>query len=165
MSETEAIASSIIPYEEVGKKASYLTKRICYFSIREACQLAKVAERTVRRWREEDPSFNELDTTGLIELREQFSTKYLDIEFTRNFHLVLQKDFDILYKDAQNVELTDKEQNYLLKLRSHYTPQSLAMLKQLLGGGNLEQPFDFTKLVVTIRREREQIEIRQEQEG
>lgn len=161
MSETEEIASSIIPFED-GKKAAYLVKRICNFSIRESCKLAKVHERTVRKWREEDANFLRMDTEGLTELRKQLSTEYLDMEFTRNFHLVLQKDFEVLYKTVCGTTLTDQEQNYLIKLRSHYTPQSLAMVKQLLGGGGLEQPFDFTKLTLTIRREREQIDIRAE---
>jgi hypothetical protein len=35
------------------------------------------------------------------------------------------------------------------------------MVKQLLGGGTVAQPFDFTKLTLSIKRE--QIEITQEQ--
>jgi len=67
--------------------------------------------------------------------------------------LVLQKDFRILFKEATEGTLTDDEKGYLLKIRQHYTPQSLAMVKQLLGGGNVEKPFDFTKLTLTIKKE------------
>ena len=89
----------------------------------------------------------------MSDLRKKLSTEYIDMEFTRNFHLVLQKDFRVLFKDATDETLNDDEKGYLLKIRQHYTPQSLAMVKQLLGGGNIEKPFDFTKLTLTIKKE------------
>lgn len=163
MSDTEEIASSIIPYES-GKKARYLSYRVCNFSIRESTQLAKVTERAVRYWRETDESFAHIDGDGLTTLRKQMANEYLDIEFTRNFRLVLQKDFEVLFKVVTegDEKLTDREHAYLAKLRNHYSPQNLAAIKQLLGGGTLEQPFDFTKLTLTIRREREELEIKSE---
>ena len=162
MSETEEMASSIVPFMHDEKKASYITKRVCNFSVREACQLAKVSEKSVRRWREADPRFNHLDTEGLTELRKTFASEFIDMQFTRNFHLVLEKDFKILYKDATDVTLTDEESNYLIKMRSHYTPQALAVVKQLLSGGTIAEPFNFTKTVMTIRREKQEIEFRVE---
>lgn len=156
-SETTAIAKSIIPlFGDDGKKADYLSYRVSYFSFRESCELGGVSEKQVRRWRE-DEDFRYLDTKGLTELRKQFSAEYLDMQFTRNFHLVLQKDFKVLYKDAMETSLTEPEQKYLDKIRAHYTPQSLAMVKQLLGGGKIDQPFDFTKLTMTIKQEQIQI--------
>ena len=163
MPETEEMAISTLPFFHDGKKSEYLAKRICNFSMREACQLAEVSEKSVRRWREADPTFNQLDTEGMTDLRKKFANEFVDLEFTRNFHLVLQKDFKILYKDATDSKnLTEDDKEYLLKIRQHYTPQALAMVKQILGGGDPKQPFDFTKLTMTIKREREQIEITQE---
>lgn len=166
MSDTEEMASSMLPmlvndgFGETSKRADYLSKRVCNFSVREACQLANVTEKSVRRWRAADPNFNHLDTEGMTDLRKALSTQLIDMEYTRNFHLVLQKDFTILYKDATSVPLTEKEYEYLLKIRQHYNAQSLAMVKQLLGGGTVEAPFDFTRLTMTIKRE--QISITQE---
>ncbi len=165
MSDTEEMALSLLPKLEGdgfdSKRADYLSKRVCNFSVRESCQLANVSEKSVRRWRDADPEFLKLDTDGMTELRKKLSAQYIDMEFTRNFHLVLQKDFKILYKDAvDNEHLTEDEKGYLLKIRQHYTPQSLAMVKQLLGGGTIEEPFSFTKLTMTLKRE--QIEIVQE---
>ena len=164
MPETEEMASSLLPILQGdvgdGKKASYLSKRVCNFSMRESCQLANVTEKSVRRWREADPHFNYLDTTGINDIRKKFATELIDMQFTRNFHLVLEKDFKVLYKDAVDDPknpLTQEETEYILKIRQHYTPQSLAMVKQLLGGGTVDQPFDFTRLTMTIKRE--QIEI------
>jgi len=168
--ELEEIASSILPMLQddgfgatpESKRADYLSKRICNFSVREACQLANIHEKSVRRWRASDPQFEYLDTQGMTELRKKFSTELLDMQFTRNMHLVLQKDFRILYKDTVEPEhMTEKDTEYLHKIRQHYTPQSLAMIKQLLGGGTIEAPFDFTKIVMTIKRE--QIEVTQKQ--
>ena len=158
MSDTENMAESLLPMLEHdgmdGKRADYLSKRICNFSVRESCQLANVSEKSVRRWREADENFRHLDTDGMTDLRKKLANEYIGMEFTRNFHLVLQKDFKILYKDATNVVLTEGETEYLMKIRQHYTPQALAMVKQILGGGDLDKPFDFTKLTMTIRQER-----------
>ena len=168
-SEIEEIASSMLPMlvddgfgaTPESKRADYLSKRVSNFSVREACQLANVSEKSVRRWRESDPTFNHLDTDGITELRKKFATELLDMQFTRNFHLILQKDFKVLYKDAIEPEhMTQGDTEYLNKIRQHYTPQSLAMIKQILGGGSVEKPFDFTKLTLSIKRE--QIEIIQE---
>ena len=160
-SETTEIARSVIPdFAGDDKKALYLSYRVANFSFRESVELSGVSEKSVKRWREASEDFNHLDTDGLTDLRKQFAASYLDMQFTRNFHLVLQKDFKVLYKDATGFPLTDVENKYLEKIRAHYTPQSLAMVKQLLGGGKVDQPFDFTKLTLSIKRE--QVEIIQE---
>lgn len=163
-SETKDIASTLIPtFSDGGKKAGYLSYRVSNFSMRESCKLANVSEKQVRRWREASEEFNHLDTDGLTELRKQMANEYLDMQFTRNFRLVMEKDFRVLFRDATGETLSEVENKYLEKIRQHYTPQSLAMIKQLLGGGTIDQPFDFTKLTMTIKRE--QIEIVGENNG
>ena len=165
ITETEAIAQAIIPYfTDGGKKAEYLGFRVANFTVRESCELGNVTEKQVRRWREADEQFMYLDQEGLSELRKTMASESINMQFTRNFHLILQKDFKVLYKDAMiengGPKLTEDETKYLDKIRMHYTPQSLAMVKQLLGGGTTDKPFDFTKLTMTIRRE--QVDITQE---
>ena len=158
MTETEQVAESMLPML-IGdgfstKRAEYLSKRVCNFTVRESCELAKVSEKQVRRWREADETFHRLDTEGMTELRKEFSTKLLDMQFTRNFHLFLERDFKILYKDAIGKLLTEEELEYLHKIRQHYSPQSLAAIKQLLGGAPDDQSPDwFTKLTLTVKRE------------
>lgn len=162
LTETEAIAKAFVPsFTDNDKKTTYLSYLIANFAHREACQLTPVSEKQVRRWKDADLNFDHICGEGLQALRKEFANVFIDMQFTRNFHLVLEKDFRILYKDALGQELTENEFAYLAKIRQHYTPQSLAMVKQLLGGGSVEQPFDFTKLTMTIKRE--QIEITQEQ--
>jgi len=160
---TEDIAQALIPYyPEDSKKSKYLSYRVCGFTLREARDLVKITETSIRRWRKEDAEFAKLDTTGLNQLKEQLSAKYLNIEFTRNFHLVLQKDLKVLIKSLQApTTLSPQENQYLLKLRAFYTPQQFAMIQQLVGETTGEG-FDFTKLIFEIRREREEIKITQE---
>lgn len=169
-SETRAIAESILPVlSDDSKKGLYLSYRVANFTVSESVQLSKIHMKTVRRWREADEQFRYLDMEGITELRKAMANQFIDMQFTRNFHLVLQKDFRILYKDAMadqvttNPQLTEQEQTYLKGIRQHYTPQSLAMVKQLLAGGTVEEPFNFTKVTMTIRRQTEQVEITQEQ--
>ncbi len=155
LTETENMALSFVPtFSDDNKKATYLSYLIANFAHRESCKLTPVSEKQVRRWKDADQNFLHICTDGLSALRKEFASTFIDMQFTRNFHLILQKDFRVLYKDAVGeVPLTDNENKYLEKIRQHYTPQSLAMVKQLLGGGTVEQPFDFTRLTMEIKRE------------
>jgi len=162
--ETEQTAEALLPLLSGdgfnAKRAEYLGKRVCNFTVREACKLAGIHEKTVHRWREADSQFEYLDTEGMTNLRKQLGMEFLNMQFTRNMSLFLEKDFKVLYKDATGAPMTDDDKIYLSKVRQHYTPQSLAMIKQLVGGGSIEEPFNFTKLTMTLKRE--QIEITQE---
>jgi len=155
---TEGMASSLTPYADGTKKSSYLSYLIAGFSLREACKLAKVHERTIRNWREADPEFAQTEESCRTELRKRLADELIDFEFTRNFRLVLAKDFQVLFKDATGGYLTESEEKYLAMIRKFYTPQQFAMVKQLVGGSDGEkEAFDFTKTVLTIRLEKEQV--------
>lgn len=162
----EDIAEAIVPYfPEDGKKSRYLAYRVCGFNTREAMDMADVTQTSVRRWRVADEEFARLDTTGLNELKEQLSAKYLNVEFTRNFHLVLQKDFKVLVKSIKAPEtLTTQENQYLLKLRGLYSPQQFVAIQQMVGEATSDG-FDFTKWVFQISKERESVTISHEQRG
>lgn len=162
-SNPEAIASQLVPYyPEDGKKATYLKFRVTGFGVNESCLLADVHHKTVLLWRRKDPEFRAIDTSNLESLRQNLAAKYLGIEFTRNFALFLQKDFRILMKDALGVPLSLGEHQYMAKVRTMYTPQQLGELKSLADefknpAGNV--PTDFTKLVFTLKREREEVTV------
>lgn len=155
---TEGIASAILPYYTDGtKKANYLKYIIAGFSKNEAmklCDLGKYPHKSVNRW-EEDPVFVALLEKSRTDLRDELANKLTDIEFTRNFMLVLQKDFRVLFKDATNEVLTEDENDYLKLIRKFYTPQQYAMVKQMAGGNGKEGAFDFTKTVLEIRLSKE----------
>ncbi len=156
---TESIAETLLPYYTEGtKKAQYLKYIIAGFSKTEAsklCKLGKYPHKTVHRW-EADPVFMALLEKSRTTLRDELSNKLVDIEFTRNFMLVLQKDFDVLFKDALGEEaLTKDEFAYLSLIRKFYTPQQYAMIKQMAVGGGPDGAFDFTKTVLEIRLSKE----------
>ena len=155
---TEGMAQSLINhYADGGKKARYLSYLVAGFSVMESVTLAKIHLKSVKRWREDGDGFLELERQSLGELREQLSNQLIDIEFTRNFRLVLAKDFQILFKDAQEKPLTDKEQQYMLAIRKFYTPEQLVRIRQLVGGEDSSgEAFDFTRTVLEIRLSREE---------
>jgi len=158
-----ATGESVVPfYTDDTKKAKYLSFRVNCFSVAESCKLADVHIKTVRIWRNKDPQFYKVDVEQMEGLRQRLSSQSLDIEFTRNFRLIMQKDFHVIMKALDNAPMTKLDEDYFLKLRNHYTPQQLAMIKQLLGGGTVDKPFDFTKFVMTIKRESESMEIKVE---
>jgi hypothetical protein len=155
--QTESIAKTLIPYYTEGsKKAKYLSYIIAGFSKMEAVKLSKIHLKTVHRWEEDDPVFVALQQKAHTELRDELANKIVDFEFTRNFRLVLAKDFQVLFKDAVGESLTDSEQNYLQLIRKFYTPQQFAMVKQLASGDNKgQEAFDFTRVVLEMRLTKE----------
>ena len=155
---TEGMIQSLIPhYIEGDRKAQYLGYLIAGFSKHESVKLTGLHPKTLERWTNGDPDFVEF-VSKIPEVRESLGNKLLDIEFTRNFKLILSKDFKVLYKDAVKVPLTLAEEEYLMTIRKFYTPQHLIYLRQLLAGGDkAEEAFDYTKAVLEIRLSKETI--------
>jgi len=153
---TESLVRSIVPYylddTSIGsKKVQYLGYLIANFTVTEALKLTKIHHKTLTRWRE-DPTFTDVEAKCQGELRKKLSLEINDIEYTRNFKLVMAKDFSILYKDATGGVLTEAEQDYLRLIRKFYTPQNLVVMKELLEGIiSPDKMFDFSKTVVEFR--------------
>ncbi len=155
----EEMSAAVIPlYTDDTKKSKYLSYRVANFSVMESCKLADCHIKSVRRWREEDANFLAIDVAGLSHLRKKYGAEYLNIEFTRNFKLLMEKDFKVIYKSVTDQQLTEQEFAYLLRVRAFYTPQQLAIINSLMKGEDPDKRFDFTKLTMTIKRERESIE-------
>lgn len=128
----------------------YLSYRACGFSIREACALTGVSERAVRHWRAQSEPFRQFDQENIGELVDKFSHKYLELQYLRNYRLVLRKDYEVLVKSVATPKaLTPAENQYLLKARSHYTPEQLNLIKGLVEAG--ATGFDFTQLVLQFQ--------------
>jgi hypothetical protein len=135
-----------------GKKAAYLSFRISGFGIRESAQLTGVHQNSVSRWRREDEYFAHLDGPGLREARKNLAVSLAEIEFIRNFRLVMHKDYIVLTKSVlQPDELTTSEERYLSKLRAYYTPQQLEVLRQLSSGED-GKPASFTDFLLMYQR-------------
>lgn len=130
-SDPEGIIEGINPYfpDDRGK-TNYLSYRSCGFGEREAAKLAGVSQRSVQRWRAYDPRFRQIDTEGLSELRAKVSVNYLQMEFTRNFRMLLDIDRAVIMKKITGSKpLTKEDNDYLGKIRPMYTPQQLAALE------------------------------------
>ena len=154
----ESPASSILQslFEEntdTTNKARWLGYRASYFTVREACKLADVTERTIRNWRKE-PWFYDAEKK-LPELRKHLGKDIAKLEFLRNFRLILEQDYKVLKKLIIDKELLEpSEVAYLNKIRAHYTPQQL----QTMDGFFTEDPeganLNFTKIVQSMNIER-----------
>jgi len=125
----------------------YLSYRACGFTVQESCQLAGVTYTTIKRWRDSNEAFAKLDT-NVKDLIKQFSYNYIELEFIRNFRLILKKDYDVLTKSIYMPDLlTRGEEMYLSKIRSQYTPDQLMALKRILSNDDLKD-MNFTQLVL-----------------
>ncbi len=154
--EPVAIASSLIPYDRDDEKAMYLGYRACGFSVREALQLIQRSKAWLSGARH-DEKFLNLENR-IPEIRKDVSKEYVEIEFFRNFRLVLEKDYQVLQKSLglvqelneetgqmQVAHLTPSEASYLIRMRAQYTPQQLGIIEVVVkGSANGE---DFTKWV------------------
>jgi hypothetical protein len=131
----QEIADAVLPAFswEDDKKRRYLVFRLCGFSRNESCDYAHVHPKSIQRWRRDDPDFDRIERTNLLELREQFSTKILKFEFTRQYLLAMQLDYTVLtkaHKEGLN-KLSKAESDYLGKMRSTYGPQQIQTMENL----------------------------------
>lgn len=162
--ETEKIAQSLIPYARDDSRARYLGLRSSGFTIREALRLIGNAHSTLSLWRT-DPEFNGLEKR-IPEFRKELSLEYANLEFVRNYRLVLEKDYRVLHQslypqkdeDGKILPMPDQDHSYLIKMRSHYTPQQLQIIETLITADS-GQKFDFTDFVITAARMQERVTI------
>lgn len=165
-SDPQAIAESITPYfPDNTKKTKYLSYRACGFAIREALKMVGVSQRTVMRWRATDPQFHHLDTLGYSDVKAKLADRYIELEFRRNYRLVLQLDYDVLTKAAWGDEMTTREERWLARVRQHYTPQQLEVLERILGEGGGGGEFDFTSFVLSLKRGGSELTLAATREG
>lgn len=145
-----------------AEKADYLGFRACGFPVRQACQLVPITERTLRRWRIDDPVFANVETNKLAELQTVASKDILQLEFTRNMRMAMRTDAKVLFKAATHLEaLSNREFKHLQRIRSFYSPQDLMALTKALAPEG-EGPPDFASAVMRLiqtRTERTEVTI------
>ncbi len=141
-----SIASSLVPYDRDDERALYFGYRSSGLSVREALQMIERSKQWLSLQRH-DPKFVELE--GRIpEFRQELSKEYLELEFFRNFRLVLEKDHQVLQKSLRKGYegiLTRQEQEYLIKLRTQYSPAQIQILEAIVSGG--KGGFNFAQFV------------------
>ena len=138
-------ASTLIPYRRDDLRCKYLGYLACGFSDEEALYVLGLT----RSWLEsarQDSKFTSLEER-IPEIRKELSQEYSELDFYRNFRMVLEKDHRILRKSLEMelvedeetgelvpAEMTSFDQHYLLRLRSAYTPQQLQLLEAVVSG-------------------------------
>ena len=147
-----SIASVLIPYALNDDRCKYFSWVCCGLSDEEALFVLGLPYSWLELQRC-DEKFHELESR-LPELRKELGQEYAEIDFYRNFRLVLEKDYRIIRKslgidiDAETGEareMTLLDHSYLLKMRSAYTPQQLMLLKSVASGN--QDGFNFSAWV------------------
>lgn len=151
--DTNAIVESLLQERGDSKKARYLGYRASGFTIREALAMVGCKQRTVEHWRREDSAFASQEAQ-LPELRKKLGFEFANMEFLRNYRLILQRDFEVIGKSmTKDYVLTKEEAAYLLKARGSYSPQQLEIIKNFLSGqpANLGTlgTFNFTQYILS----------------
>lgn len=138
-----SIATTLIPWRKDDYRARYMGYLACGFNPEEALYMLGLKA----EWLEEqrlDESFNTIELS-VPEIRKELSKEYIELDFFRNFRMVLEKDYRVL-KHALDMGggLSNQEHQYLLKMRSAYTPQQLQILEQVMKGVG-EEGFNFSR--------------------
>lgn len=145
-------ATTLMPYRKDDARARYLGYLACGFSDEEALFVLGLNTSWLEQNRRDD-KFADLEIR-MPEIRKELSREYTELDFYRNFRMVLEKDHRILRKSLDMeidpvtelpVEMTPYDQQYLLRLRSAYTPQQLQLLEAVTAGG--DGGFNFAKWV------------------
>lgn len=147
-----SIADSVLPRFDFDddRKRRYLSFRLCGFDRNEAVKFAGIQVRTVYHWREHDPEFERLEKTNLLDIRNQFSKEIIKLDFTRNFKLALERDFQVLEQAVKDAtKLTRDEVIYLGKIRALYTPQQFQVLEGVLSEIGVQT---WDEMIVMARR-------------
>jgi len=160
-------AAALIPYRRDDERCKYLGYLACGFSDEEALYVLGLT----RTWLTDarlDKKFTELEE-HIPDLRKELSREYTEMDFYRNFRMVLEKDHRVLRKSLEMelvedeetgemvpAEMTSQDFQYLLRLRSAYTPQQLQLLESISsgsdGGFNFAEWVSRNKEVVQISR-------------
>lgn|SRR3972149_4881794 len=141
-----SIASAIVPWDRDDERALYFGYRSSGLSVRETLHMIK-RSKTWLSLQRRDPKFVDLESR-IPEFRDELSKEYLKLETFRNYRLVLEKDRRILEKSLRHGDegfLTRQEQEYLIKLRTMYTPAQIQILEALVSGG--KDGFNFAQFV------------------
>lgn len=155
----EQIAKAVVNYNRDDARARYLGLRSSGFGIREALRLIGKAQSTLSAWRH-DEEFSDLESR-IPEFRKELSLEYVNLEFLRNYRLILEKDYRVIKASLEkDAVLPKQDHDYLIKLRSHYTPQQLQIIEVLVIGEKATgKEFDFTDMVIEMARTQERIRI------
>ena len=143
-----SIATTLIPWRKDDNRARYMGYLACGFSPEESLYMLGLKQ----EWLEEqrlDSSFNSVELS-VPEIRKELSKEYIELDFFRNFRMVLEKDYRVLRRALEipldGLPMSLQDHQYLLKMRSAYTPQQLQILEQVMKGVG-DADFNFAKWI------------------
>jgi hypothetical protein len=139
-----SIATTLIPWRKDDNRARFLGYLACGFSPEESLYMLGLTLDWLAEQRQ-DKSFSTFELK-VPEIRKELSKEYIELDFFRNFRMVLEKDYRVLKNALSDELITSQDHQYLLKLRSAYTPQQLQILEQVMRGVG-EEGFNFAKWV------------------
>lgn len=145
-----AIATTLIPWRKDDNRARYLGYLACGFTPEESVYMLGLKLTWLEEQRQ-DEEFSDIELR-VPEIRKELSKEYIELDFFRNFRMVLEKDYRVLRRalgigtDDNGDVLSNQEHQYLLKMRSAYTPQQLQILEQVMKGVGSEG-FNFAQWV------------------
>lgn len=176
-SEVQQTVESLMPFlggdATSEKKAEYLSYRFTGFSIREACALTDIHERTVKRWRGQDskegpkhydPVFTKLEHDCTGENRHKVRREVISLLFTRNLHLAMRRDYELFKKalgfetiemstgEVVTIQPTKEEHAYINRARGQYTPAQIEAVERMIDP-ETGSKFNFAEFVVQMARE------------
>ena len=133
-----AAATTLLPYRKDDPRAKYLGYLCCGFSDEEALFVLNLTYSWLESMRG-DKKFTDLELS-IPELRKELGREYVELDFLRNFRMVMEKDHRVLRaslgmeldEEGNPIELSFSDQQYLLRLRSAYTPQQLQLLQSVI---------------------------------
>jgi len=140
-------ARSLIPYLLGSRsKFNYISMRYAGYTMDEVLKLGKVSKHTLDMWRASDPRFRQLEGSLAGQHRREIRRELQTLVFTRNMHLAMLKDSQVLERavveeydtDGQPIPISDADMNYLKEIRKYYTPQQLDVLDRVTGKGDGE---------------------------
>jgi hypothetical protein len=163
--DSEAIVRSLFENNNQSiNKSNFLGFRASGFKESESLKLTGIHRKTLWRWRDDDPEFVRRENS-LPELRKDLGVKFAHMEFLRNFRLLLEKDYQVIKKSMSNISdpstfMSKFDQDYLLKIRTQYTPQQFEIISALIGAASKSsQEIDFTSLVLKVSQSKSEISI------
>ena len=139
-----SIATTLIPWRKDDNRARYMGYLACGFNPEEALYMLGLKLDWLEEQRQ-DEGFNAIEVK-VPEIRKELSKEYIELDFFRNFRLVLEKDYRVLKASIEQEILPKQQHDYLLKLRSAYSPQQLQILEQVMKGTGADS-WNFAKFV------------------
>jgi hypothetical protein len=145
-----SIATTLIPWRKDDYRARFLGYLACGFNVEESLYMLGLNLAWLEEQRQ-DKLFSSFELK-VPEIRKELSKEYIELDFFRNFRLVLEKDYRILNLSLKTdsagtpYPMSKQDHDYLLKLRSAYSPQQLQIMEQVMKGVGTEG-WNFAKLV------------------